>query len=410
LTAQPDYHLGNYPVNMDIADLDGDGKLDVAAGRQQDGVVAAIHNTYTGAANFSFADTVNLTTGTFDTQVAIGDLDGDGKPDLAVTNNTDNKVSILRNRIGDPQITALSSMGGGDGAMINITGRNFTGATSVEFGGTLAKSFTVNSPTLIVAAVGGGASGDITVTTPRGVGTFPGFIFTPAVTASGPTTFCGDATATLTSTALANNQWYRTGIAINGATSKTLVVNSSGTYSVKTTSNGITTSSNDLSITVTTVPTPVISLDASNNLVSSAGAGNQWYLDGNLIAGANGQIYHPTQSGSYTVRDTLNNCLSDFASAYDFVVTAIIDLGNRQYIRIYPNPVKNSLNIDWYIVGAPALNIDITDVQGRRVLSAISLRNASSIDLSRLPQGIYFVRIYGDRLKINYTVKIIKQN
>jgi FG-GAP-like repeat/IPT/TIG domain/Secretion system C-terminal sorting domain len=409
LTAQPDYRLGDYPVNMDIADLDGDGKLDMAASRQQAGVVAAIHNLYTGTANFSFADTVNFTTGTFDTQVAIGDLDGDGKPDLAVTNDIDNNVSILRNRIGDPQITALSSMGGGDGTMINITGRNFSGATSVEFGGTAARSFTVNSPTLIIAAVGGGASGDITVTTPRGVGTFHGFIFTPAINASGPTTFCGDATTTLTSTALSNNQWYKNGISINGATAKTLVVNSSGTYSVKTTSNSVTTSSNDISVTITTVPTPVISLDVNNSLVSSASTGNQWYLDGNLIAGANGQTYHPTQSGSYTVRDTLNDCLSDFAAAYGFVVTGIINLGNRQYIRIYPNPARNILNLDWYIIGAPALNIEIMDVQGKRVLLS-SLRNTSSVDLSRLSQGVYFVRISNDRLKINYTVKIIKQN
>lgn len=410
LSAQPDYSVGDYPINIGITDLDGDGKLDMAAGRQLVGLVSAIHNIYTGTGNFSFADTVNFTTGNYDTQVAVGDLDGDGKPDLAVTNARNNTVSVLRNRIGDPHITALSSTGGGDGTLINITGTNFTGATGVEFGGTPARSFTVNSSTEIDAAVGGGASGDITVTTPRGVGTFPGFIFTPAVTASGPTTFCGDATATLTSTAFANNQWYKNGTAINGATSKTLVVNSSGTYSVKTTSNGVTTSSNDLTVAVTTVPTPVITLDASNNLVSSASAGNQWYLDGNLIAGANGQTYHPTQSGSYTVRDTLNNCVSDFAAAYSFVVTGIIDLGNRQYIRIYPNPVRNSLNIDWYIVATPALNVDISDLQGRRVLGATSMRNASSLDLSRLPQGVYFVRIYSDRIKINYTVKIIKHN
>ena len=410
LSTQPTYPLGDFPVNMDITDLDGDGKLDMAAGRQLAGVVAAIHNTYTDTGNFSFADTVNFTTGTYDTQVAIGDLDGDGKPDLAVTNPYNNNVSILRNRVGDPQITALSSTGGGDGNMINITGRNFTGATSVEFGGTPARSFTVSSSTQINATVGGGASGDITVTTPRGVGTFPGFIFTPAVTASGPTTFCGDATATLTSTALANNQWYKNGIAISGATAKTLVVNVSGTYSVKTTSNGVTTSSNDISVAVTVVPTPLITLDASNNLVSNAATGNQWYLDGNLIAGANGQTYRPVQSGSYTVRDTSNNCLSDFAAAYNFVITGIINLGNRQYIRIYPNPVRNSLNLDWYIVGAPALNIDITDVQGRRVLTSSSLRNASFIDLSRLSQGVYFVRIYNDRLKINHTLKIVKQN
>jgi hypothetical protein len=44
----------------------------------------------------------------------------------------------------------------------------FTGATAVNFGGTAASSFTVDSPNQITAVVGSGSTGKVTVTTPSG--------------------------------------------------------------------------------------------------------------------------------------------------------------------------------------------------------------------------------------------------
>src|SRR5205085_6367859 len=136
------------------------------------------------------------------------------------------------------------------------------------------------------AVVGGGASGNITVTSSLGTASFGGFSFIPVITASGPTTLCGDGTLTLTSSANAGNQWYRNNTLIAGATAKTHNPITSGNYTVKTTSNSITTSSsNNIDVTINTVPTPGISLNA-NSLVSSVANGNQWYLNNTLIQGA----------------------------------------------------------------------------------------------------------------------------
>jgi len=58
-----------------------------------------------------------------------------------------------------------------------------------------------------------------------------------------------------------------------------------------------------------TPTTPVISPNGAV-LTSSAATGNQWYLNGVIIAGATSQTYTTTQSGSYTVIVTTNGCVS----------------------------------------------------------------------------------------------------
>lgn len=404
-----DYNLG--VTSISIADLNGDGKPDLCTGRGQTGIASIIENTFAGTGSFSFASNVNFTTGNYDTFVSVGDLDGDGKPELAVVNSLLNKVTILKNKVSEPAIASLSATSADRGTMVTITGTNFTGTSSVKFGGTPADSFTVVSATKIDAKVGGGASGDVTVTTPLGTAVIQGFKFIPQITADGPTTFCKEGSVTLSSSASANNQWYKDGIAINGAIANTIAVSSSGNYTVQTTANGITTSSPaGITVTAIIVPTPVISIDANNKLMSSVANGNQWYLNGNIIIGATAQTYQPTQSGNYTVSDTLNGCTSDLSTPYNFIITGIISLGNNQYVKLFPNPVKNELNLNWNINGMPLLNIEITDLNGRQLLVRKNISSGTTVDVSQFAQGIYFMKIYSSSLKLNNTIKISKEN
>ncbi len=158
-------------TSITFADLNGDGKQDISTGNGQSGNLSVIQNN-SGSGQIALSSAINFKTGNFDTFGNVGDLNGDGRPDLIAVNVLLNTVTILRNNIGSPLISSISDTLGYKGKTIVITGKRFTGTTSVVFGGAPATSFQVVSANEIDAVVAGGASGEITVTSASGTGTF----------------------------------------------------------------------------------------------------------------------------------------------------------------------------------------------------------------------------------------------
>jgi hypothetical protein len=391
------------------ADFNGDGKVDIGFSGNPSGAISVLPNSYPGTGPLAFAPSVGVVSGNSSTLLFSGDLDGDSKPDLAVLNPALNSVGVWRNTIGDPVIMGMSTDTGYSGTLITLTGRNFTGTVAVNFGGVAADSFHVVSPTRIDAVVGPGASGYVTVTTLYGIDSIAGFIFIPQITASGKTTFCLGGSVLLTSTAASNNQWYRNGAALYGDTATTFYADSSGTYTVQTTSNGITTSSAGLVVTVIIIPAPVITEEANGELVSGAVSGNQWYFDYTEQTGDTNQIYKPGQSGVYQVTSTQNGCTSVRSAPYYVVLSGAINLGNDQYVAYWPNPVTNQLYISQRMNGQPlTLNLSITDARGN-VLQTIQNVNQTVVNMAIYPPGVYYLTVAGEgSITFKKTVKILK--
>ena len=110
--AKVDFATDSTPSSVAIGDVDGDGKLDIVITNQFQNKISVYRNTATSGtiSATSFATKVNFITDTLSlpTAVAIGDIDGDGKPDLAVTNSFTNTVSILKNISSVGSITSSS--------------------------------------------------------------------------------------------------------------------------------------------------------------------------------------------------------------------------------------------------------------------------------------------------------------
>ena len=174
LTTKIDFATtGSNPYNVSIGDMDGDGKPDLVVANSTSNTVSVFKNTSVSGAitTGSFAPKVDFTTGVQPFNVAIGDMDGDGKPDLVVANNSSNTVSVFRNTVAAPgpapTIANFNPTSGAVGTSVTITGTNFDATpanNTVKFNATAA-IVTASTATSITTSVPAGAiTGTITVT------------------------------------------------------------------------------------------------------------------------------------------------------------------------------------------------------------------------------------------------------
>jgi hypothetical protein len=94
--SKTDFATGNVPYSVAIGDLNGDGKPDLAAANNSSSTVSVL----LGNGDGTFGPKTDFVIGSLPFSVAIADLNGDGKPDLAVANqggssNYTGRVSVL---------------------------------------------------------------------------------------------------------------------------------------------------------------------------------------------------------------------------------------------------------------------------------------------------------------------------
>ncbi len=104
--AKVDFAAGPGTQSVVIGDLNGDGKPDVVSANYPN-TISIFRNTSTsGSINAaSFAPKIDISSGENPMDAAIGDVDGDGKLDLVIVNFQDRTFSVFRNTSNSDSIT-----------------------------------------------------------------------------------------------------------------------------------------------------------------------------------------------------------------------------------------------------------------------------------------------------------------
>ncbi len=175
------------------------------------------------------------------------------------------------------------------------------------------------------------------------------------------------------------------------------------------TSTGCESSKSKLTFTVNAVPsTPSLSRDTANFLVSSSKNGNIWYKDGAVLIDTSAR-FKPTTSGSYSIKITQNGCASAMSTPYYFIVTNVINLSSSEFIKLAPNPVKNQLNIDFFVKGYQRLNVDFYELStGLLKYSNKGVFAGSQLFIGQLSPGTYVVSVRSEDGKIAHKLKVVK--
>lgn len=107
---------GSVSLSICTGDLDGDGLQDIAVSNLLRNTVSILRNTYSGG-GLSFASFTTIATGSYPLEVQIADLNNDNKPEIIVTNNTGSSVSIFKNNSSSGSVSMATkvdfSIGGG---------------------------------------------------------------------------------------------------------------------------------------------------------------------------------------------------------------------------------------------------------------------------------------------------------
>lgn len=150
-----------------------------------------------------------------------------------------------------------------------------------------------------------------------------------------------------------------------------------------------------LDLTIVEVDTSVSrSLDTLIANAGASGADLQWLKCEDTyspIQGETSASFIPTQSGEYAVEVTFEGC-TDTSSCYYAEAVGVYDLSSEFPVRIYPNPTRGEINIDFGAVANEA-ELELRNSFGQLVLRKRVLETDFTTLHLNEAAGVYFLNI-----------------
>ncbi len=234
----------------------------------------------------------------------------------------------------------------------------------------------------------------------------------PVITTAVAPNICQGDTILLRSSHSGTIQWYRNDTKLFGANDTGFRAGNGGTYAVLVSNNnGCGLSAPFVVNEKPLPPKPVITYDPGAGHLS-AGTGYtayRWFLNGNLIAGADSNKYVPLQSGTFTVEHTDTNHCRSLSLPYNFVVVSVTDIviGNSK-IHYFPNPANTIINLEIPREPYDKIFAELYDHSGKLVRKLNIVRGHNEINVSSLPSGIYQLQVYTKKERVTRKVMVMR--
>jgi len=378
--------VANFPFNSPIygsyvicsTDINGDGKPDIAIANQSTDSVTI----FVGNGLGSFSVSANAALGTLPVSIIAADFNGDNKIDLVTANRSSNDVTIL---IGD-----------GNGGISSVTNDSIgTNSTPVS-----VISSDLNNDGKLDLAVGNANSANVSILLGSGTGTF-----------SAPTNINLGVNVNSVCSADFNNDGFKDLAVASGYFNQVYVVFGNGTGAFSAPISFSISGNNPNSI----ISTDLNSDGKADLAVVNYGSASVSILigngEGNFLSESHFPILgdHPI---SIISNDFNNDGKTDLATVNYYSsnvsvllgcnsTSAINQISNKiQQIKIYPNPANNKITVQTTQI----TEVKIFDMLGKQILST----KANEIDISSFNDGVYFIQVQTNQSTT--TQKIIVQH
>ncbi|MGO2357957.1 T9SS type A sorting domain-containing protein [Mesonia sp.] len=119
-------------------------------------------------------------------------------------------------------------------------------------------------------------------------------------------------------------------------------------------------------------------------------------------------VHNYTATGEYIVTLTTTKCGKSHTKTKSITIAnlSLENVGMRE-VRLYPNPASTFISLKWK-ESYKQVKISIADLNGKKITHQTANASAeASIDISKLPQGMYFIKITTEAA--SYTSKFIKK-
>ena len=217
----------------------------------------------------------------------------------------------------------------------------------------------------------------------------------PNVLANSATICVGSSTAILASGA-STYTWNTGVISSSISVSPTITTN----YSVVGTNSLGCVNTKTLTVVVNSLPTVVMSAVAGPLCVNDGTIGLSGTPSGGIFSGVgvSGANFSPSISGAGTFTLTYsytnsNGCSNSNNKTVLVSLCTSVDELNSSFVTVFPNPVKDILNISSEMSFIDKANIELFDAQGKLVLTEAIQSELTVIDMSSFASGIYTLRI-----------------